>query len=1091
MIVLSAFLIFCLLFLVSSWKPPATYSDDKLNVHIVSHTHNDLGWLKTVDQYFYGANNSIQHAGVNYILDSVMTSLEEDEGRCFTYVEQGFFWRWWNRQSVASKNRVRKLVRRNQLEFVNGGWVMQDEASTHYVSMIDQTTLGHSFLLHELGVVPRVGWQIDPFGHSSTQSALLSAEVGFDALYFGRIDYQDREVRIAEKRTEMVWRASPSLGLKSGVFTGVFQSGNYGPPSGFCYDQFCEDPPIQDDPLLEDYNVQERVDTFVQECEELAIHTEGNHIMLQMGSDFQYENANVWFKNLDKLIQYTNEDGRVNVFYSNPTTYTKAKHEEKLTWPLKTDDFFPYADCSHCMWTGYFTSRSTLKRFERESSGFLQTSRAMDAIAGTHLNSRLLRYKGAQGVFQHHDGVSGTSKQHVAYDYVKMLTNGVAEAEDLVNRGLIHSSLLHSTTTEAKDELSSLNLPPLQRLENEDIVGVMNEVDWDAKLSPEWIETCNRNVNESVCSMTFDIDEGRFGVIAFNPLPRKESRMIDIPISTRFALVHDDEGNVLSDQYQVSESPPSTSDEAQPYILSIQLGDIGALQSQRVVVTLLPEGKNARQNEDDLNYQIALDHLATIQSQQELQTIQSSSITIDSSCASVSVSLLTGRISSIGNGNENLDVPLNQGFCYYKGYGSPGNEAVTDGQNDGAYIFRPDEPDAVPEMISSSSSESTSTPITSSQRCGVGDAKIVKVQRGKLYSEVWQEFEDWMVQIVRVRNGGDCFVEFDWTIGPVPIDDHVGKEVVSVFNAPSIRMNNTWYTDSNGREYIERIRDYRATWDYQVNQPVSGNYYPVNAGMYVKDRNQQLSILVDRSQGGGSVQDTSLELMIQRRLLVDDSRGVGEPLNETDSGITPYPDWDRWGDGLVVRGSHYVLVSTPETAMSQVRSKMDKIFAKPSVSLLAPPLGPALVSRSPSPIPALSVDLPENLNLMTLEEISANTLLVRISHQFAKGEDSSLSQPASVDLCSLFSFVTSVEDVVELSLTTNQRKDEMKRMYFRSDGETLKEDDRELVIKEDGYLYPTTTRSGDGYRKEDDMLCEVELDSMEIRTFMIQFMRSD
>ena len=80
---------------------------------------------------------------------------------------------------------------------------MHDEAATHWIDMVDQTTLGHQFILKEFGVTPKVGWQIDPFGHSSTQAALLSAKVGFEGLFFGRIDYKDHDARIARKDMEL------------------------------------------------------------------------------------------------------------------------------------------------------------------------------------------------------------------------------------------------------------------------------------------------------------------------------------------------------------------------------------------------------------------------------------------------------------------------------------------------------------------------------------------------------------------------------------------------------------------------------------------------------------------------------------------------------------------------------------------------------------------------------------------------------------------------------------------------------------------------------------------------------------------------
>lgn len=63
----------------------------------------------------------------------------------------------------------------------------------------------------------------------------------------------------------------------------------------------------QDDPNLFGYNVDERVNGFVKGIQQQADNYATNHIMLTMGSDFNYENAVEWFKNLDKLITYTNK----------------------------------------------------------------------------------------------------------------------------------------------------------------------------------------------------------------------------------------------------------------------------------------------------------------------------------------------------------------------------------------------------------------------------------------------------------------------------------------------------------------------------------------------------------------------------------------------------------------------------------------------------------------------------------------------------------------------------------------------------------------------------------------------------------------
>ena len=206
----------------SSDNEPAT--KEKLNVHIIPHTHDDLGWVKTIDEYYVGANDTVEnaYAGVQYILDGIYKALMNDPNKKFTYVEIAFFSIWWDEQTDEVKDNVRMLVQEDRLQFVNGGWSMSDESSVYYEDFINNMKKGHDFLNKTFGYKPTVGWQIDTFGHSNAALALF-AEMGFEAWFFARGDVQENEVRAQKKELEWIQRPMyENLGNRTEIFSHWF-----------------------------------------------------------------------------------------------------------------------------------------------------------------------------------------------------------------------------------------------------------------------------------------------------------------------------------------------------------------------------------------------------------------------------------------------------------------------------------------------------------------------------------------------------------------------------------------------------------------------------------------------------------------------------------------------------------------------------------------------------------------------------------------------------------------------------------------------------------------------------------------------------
>ncbi|XP_044001802.1 lysosomal alpha-mannosidase-like isoform X1 [Aphidius gifuensis] len=953
----------------------------KLNVHLVAHTHDDVGWLKTVDQYYYGGRNSIQKAGVQYIIDTVIDSLRKDPERRFIYVETAFLWKWWQRQTEKLREEVRGFINEGRLEIISGAWSMNDEATTHYHSIVDQFTWGFRRLNDTFGECarPKIGWQIDPFGHSREQASLF-AQFGFDGMFFGRLDHEDKTARLKEQRAEFLWKASSSLGEKADLLS-VALFNNYSPPPGFCFDILCQDEPLIDDPESADNNIDSRIALFLAYCQVQAKSYNTNNIILTMGEDFNYQVARMWFSNLDKLIRYTNKiyGSQINVFYSTPSCYIKSIHEADKIWTTKSDDFFPYSSDPHAFWTGYFTSRPTLKYFERMGNNYLQIVKQLSILSSKMDSDDLQHLREVMGVMQHHDAVTGTEKQHVAEDYARLLHESIVKSSDIISDAILKIASKNNTSNTYEDTkfYSCLLL------------------------------------NTSTC--TVSEDSKKFVVTLYNPQSNPVSSYIRIPVNGKSYIVNDHTGAEILTQLV-------------PIPLAVvQLPGRKSIATRELVFRAL--------NISAFGYQSYF--VSEKLSDDDEVNIADSDKSISSDLYDISVDE-AGQV-VVQWKKENIKVV--QSFHYY--IGAVGDNSNAEKRASGAYIFRPNE-SAIHNFIYSGYHE---------------------IFKGPLVQEIHLTVNDHVSLVVRILDNEEQ-VEFEWLAGPIPIDDKKGKEIVIRYSS-NLQSAGTFYTDSNGREMLKRKRNYRPTWNLNLQEPIAGNYYPVTAKISLEDRDKgyKLSVLNDRAQGGSSLTDGELELMIHRRLLVDDAFGVEEALNE-----------QAFGTGLVARGIHYLVggnLNNLDTIALAEKSMALKLSLRPWA--LFTPLNNTdnfinWKNNYNMKAGGLRKKLPKNIHILTYEPWKNGEILLRLEHLYEIGEATQLSQPAEINIGDLFTDFD-ITSLRETSLGGNQWIESMNRFKWKSDNNDIEYDVNNTSVDQQVYI-----KNG---------VINVLLRAREIRTFII------
>lgn len=224
----------------------------------------------------------------------------------------------------------------------------------------------------------------------------------------------------------------------------------------------------------------------------------------------------------------------------------------------------------------------------------------------------------------------------------------------------------------------------------------------------------------------------------------------------------------------------------------------------------------------------------------------------------VTFNRLTGEMMALTDKRSGESIIANASLLYYHSMADVGDrnpDKHPELRASGAYIFRPN-------CTGCSSNEDACTH-------GIAhNAHKYGVVRGEQVQEVHVESSAWTAHVLRLYNQSRD-VELQWTVGPIPFRDGVGREVIVRFSS-DLASNGTFFTDANGRQLMRRVRNKRPTWNLNLTEPIAANYYPITTAALIADEKRALvlGVLTDRAQGASSLADGQLELMVCLYLVV-------------------------------------------------------------------------------------------------------------------------------------------------------------------------------------------------------------------------------
>ncbi|XP_057575916.1 alpha-mannosidase 2x isoform X6 [Hippopotamus amphibius kiboko] len=759
---------------------------EDLQVFVVPHSHNDPGWLKTFDKYY---TEQTQH-----ILNNMVSKLQEDPRRRFIWAEVSFFAKWWDNINAQKRAAVRRLVGNGQLEITTGGWVMPDEANSHYFALIDQLIEGHQWLEKNLGATPRSGWAVDPFGYSPTMAYLLR-RANLTSMLIQRVHYAIKKHFAATHSLEFMWRQTWDSDSSTDIFCHMMPFYSYdvphtcGPdPKICCQFDFKRLPggrincPWKAPPrAITEANVAERAGLLLDQYRKKSRLFRSNVLLVPLGDDFRYDKPQEWdaqFFNYQRLFDFLNSKpalhvqaqfGTLSDYFD--TLYKRTGVEPGARppgFPVLSGDFFSYADREDHYWTGYYTSRPFYK--------------SLDRVLEAHL--RLLR--------------------------------------SLVNLKQVIINAAHYLVLGDKKTYHFDPEAPFLQMD-------------DTRLNHDALPECT----------VIQLDSSPRYVVLFNPLEQERLSVVSLLVSSPRVRVLSEEGQPLAVQVSprwssATEMVPDVYQVSVPIrvpalglsVLQLQLG----LDGPRILPSSVRVYLHGRQLSVSRHEAFPL------------RVIDSgtSDFALSNRYMQVWFSGLTGLLKSVRRVDEEQEQRVDMEFLIY------GTRSSKD--KSGAYLFLPDG-EAKPYIPK--------------------DPPVLRVMEGPFFSEVVAYYEH-VHQVIRLYNlPGVEGLSLDMS-SLVDIRDYINKELALRIHT-DIESQGTFFTDLNGfqvqpRRYLKKL-------------PLQANFYPMPVMAYLQDAQNRLTVHTAQALGVSSLHDGEwgtgqLEVILDRRLMQDDNRGLGQGLKD-------------------------------------------------------------------------------------------------------------------------------------------------------------------------------------------------------------------